>query len=55
MVHKHRLFFVIFSISIAVVTMLTGCGKGKDNPHPDISKVPEQQVEIDSCCKCWQL
>lgn len=46
MVHKHRLFFVIFNISIAVITMLSSCGNGNENPHPDISKVPEQQVEI---------
>ncbi len=46
MVHKHRLFFVILSISILGLTLATGCGKKNNNPHPDISNVPEQKVSI---------
>lgn len=41
MVHKLRIFFVILCI-----VGFTGCGNKNNNPHPDISGIPQKEVKI---------
>lgn len=46
MVHKHTFFFVILCMVSLIMLIASGCGKKNDNPHPDISDVPKQEVSI---------
>ncbi len=46
MVHKHKLFFVILCMISFTWFVVAGCGNKNDNPHPDISDIPEQEVSI---------
>lgn len=43
---KHTFFFVIPCLMAVVFTGFSSCKKGNENPHPDISDVPEQKVSI---------
>ncbi len=43
---KHKRFFPILLVCIVLSGVFSACNKGYENPHPDLSAIPEQQVAI---------